>query len=241
MPIKPFAPAIDYDLYCAALASIEKEPETALFMPPELKHWLAEMKTFLGTIALDAGIQVIDLIAAFQNRDMFTLMRALGWSIKKLTQGVHAFTNLIPKGLMKIMHHLHSTNLIQRLHEGTVKIDEILNQFPLLKKLAGPALAGFLLWIWLNESFIGSLAFDMDLSFVVAAFKGSFSLSDLFMSPQGLAMLALFAAGTFTGVGVAWLGSSTANLLLAIGYTIAKKIKPAIAKRLQPLIDKKKY
>lgn len=242
MSIKPFNIEVSYEQYCAALASLAPgAPEVALSLPGPMMKWLEEAKEVITAIATEAGLQFTQLLIAFQNRDMFALLKAVGWSLKKLVVGIDKFLALIPAGLMKIMHQLHATGLVQKLQEGTAKIDDVLNKYPLLKKLAGPALAGFLLWIWMNMSFVGHFKFDMDLSMVIDAFRGVFSLADLFVSPQGLAMLALFAAGAITGIGVAWLGSNIANLLLGIVYTVSVKAKPAIAQKLKPLIEKKKY
>jgi hypothetical protein len=242
MSIKPFNIEISYEQYCSALASLAPgAPEVALSLPGPMMKWLAEAKEAITAIAMEAGMQFTQLLIAFQNRDMFALLKGIGWSLKKLVIGIDKFLALIPAGLLKIMHHLHSTGLIQKLQEGTAKLDDVLHKHPLLKKLAGPALAGFLLWVWMNMSFVGSFKFDMDLGIVVDAFRGAFTLTNLFLSPEGLAMLSLFAAGMFTGIGVAWLGSNIANLLLGIIYTVVSKTKPAIAQKLKPLIEKKKY
>jgi hypothetical protein len=242
MSIKPYAPEITFEEYCTAIASLSPgAPEVAISLPGPMMKWLGEVKEFLDQIVAEVSMPFTQLLIAFQTRDMFALMKAIGWSLKKLVQGVDKFMNLIPAGLLKIMHHLQASGLVQKLQEGTAKIDDILNKYPLLKKLAGPALAGFLLWMWMNATLVGSFSFDMDLSFVINAFKGTFTLTDLFLSPEGMTMIALFAAGMVTGIGVGWLGSSIRNLLLALAYTVTAKLKPAIAQKLKPYIEKKKY
>jgi hypothetical protein len=81
-------------------------------------------------------------------------------------------------------------------------------------------------------SFIGNADFDMDLSVVVDAFTGRFTLADLLGTPSGLQTLALFATGTLVGLSFPWLGHSLLNLTLAIFYTVYKRTgKPKFAQQ----------
>ena len=55
---------------------------------------------------------------------------------------------------------------------------------------------GILILSWLNMSFTGDWDHDFDTDSITAAIAGNYSIHDLFLSPDGLQMLALLAAGT---------------------------------------------
>ena len=104
-----------------------------------------------------------------------------------------------------------------------MKVDEFLDKYPILKKIGGIAVAGLLLYIWLNMSFIGDLEYDMNIGDMTAALSGTFSIAELFLSPAGLMMITLFATGGL--ISAPWLGASTLNLVLALIYTGYVKIR----------------
>jgi hypothetical protein len=51
-------------------------------------------------------------------------------------------------------------------------------------------------------TFIGDLDYDFNFSDLIAALKGSFSIADLFTSPNGLMLIALFGTGSMLGLSV---------------------------------------
>ena len=107
-----------------------------------------------------------------------------------------------------------------------MKVDELLDKYPLLKKITGPMVAGLLLLVWLNISFIGDFNYDFDISDMFAAFVGNFNLNDLFVSPEGLAMLSFVATNLLSGgvLSVTWLGATKLNLAMAVVYTVLKNV-----------------
>jgi hypothetical protein len=72
-------------------------------------------------------------------------------------------------------------------------------------------------------SFIGDLEYDMNISSIMAALAGSYSLVELFASPEGMLMMSLFAVGGF--ISFPWLAASVPNVLLAVTYTGYTKLK----------------
>lgn len=241
MSIKPLTLEVSYEEYSVALSCIENK-ETALSLPGPLMKWAGEVKEVFDEIADAIGASVTEVVAAFRHKDMFALLKAVGFSMKRLLLAVSKVPTLVTRGILSVMHEIAQTEMIEKLRSGAVKLDAILNKYPVLKMLTGVALAGLLLYLWLNMSFIGDVGFDMDMSVIVDAFRGKFSIADLFLSDEGLATLALFAVGSFTGLSVAWLGSNKLNLLVAMAFTAAKKMRnTGLSLRLKPLLEKKRY
>jgi hypothetical protein len=225
-PIIASADDISYAVYCSVMDQmVGAEVAFEFKLPSFLIKTFGKLKDFINQIVTDFKIGIKDVIAAFKQHDVFALLKAVRFEVKVLLKSIHAFTGLIPKGLIKTFEKLHETRAFKKLASGAMKVDELMDQHPVLKKVAGLALAGFLLWIWLSMSFTGNPAFDFDMNSVFDALHGSFSIYDLFVSPEGMAMLTLLAAGMFTSIGPTWLGSSIYNLLVALVYTGASKLK----------------
>jgi hypothetical protein len=184
---------------------------------------LDRVKTDLLKIGADFQIGMGDILDAFKSKSMFNLFKSLGWSIGKLIKAVDALSALIRDGLLNTFKQLHKTQAIQKIRSGAMKVDELFESHPILAKLAGPAVAGLLFWIWLNMTFIGNLDYDMDFSNMAKALAGHFSLADLFASPEGLMLTTLLATGTL--ISAPWLGLKIYNLVLALVYTGLKNAK----------------
>jgi hypothetical protein len=138
---------------------------------------------------------------------------------------LNELTTLIDKGLLTIFKEIYKLKIFQKLKSGAIKIDEVLDQYPTLKKISGFGMAGILLYIWLNMTFIGSFGYDFNFSDIIGALQGSYQIADLFVSPQGLMLMTLFGTGSLFGLSIPWLGRSLYNLTLAIiynGYRLAK-------------------
>lgn len=242
MAIKPLElDAVTYEEYCAALAHMMGQ-ELSFSLPGPLMKWIEEAKDLFKQIADEIGASVMDLIAMFRHKDIFMLMKGVGFSLAKIMKALAKLPSLITKGLLAVMHTIIASGILDKLKSGAMTVDALLNKYPILKMLVGPALAGLLLYMWLNMSFIGDFSYDFDMGTIIDAFKGAFTLHDLFLTPEGLAMLALFAVGSFTGLSVAWLGENTLNLLIALLYTGAVRLhKSGVVNALKSMVQKKRY
>lgn len=174
-----------------------------------------------------------DVISALKNRDIFQLFKAVRWNLGTLVKAVMSAGKLINVSLKAVFKQIEQHEWIQKIKTGAAKVDDLLNAFPILKKLAGPLLAGFLLFMWIKMSFIGDFEYDFDLSDIVNAFTGKFSIHDLFATASGLQNVALFVLGISTGLGFTWLIAHTGfNLLVGIFYTQFKHTgQPKFAKQ----------
>jgi hypothetical protein len=244
---------ISFSTYCAALDSLVVESyileesfmddlkdaaaHVARQASQVVSKIISDAKEFLPKIANEIGAELSDLLKAFKHPDIFSLLKAFGFSLHKMLKAIQAFTGAIRDGLLKTFAVIAKVGHFQKIRSGLMKVDELLDHYPMLKKVSGLAVAGLLLYMWLNMTFIGDLHYDFDWSNIVNAAHGSFSLADLFASDSGLMLLTLFATGTMLGLSVPWLGHSVYNMALAIVYTGFLKAKEHdLAGRVKKLI-----
>ena len=224
---------LTYEMWCGLLDSTETGT---------LSEGLKDILAKAGTVAKDAVMRIfgpikdeilkladtlkvglLDIINALKERSVFGVLRAIGFKIKLLVKAISELSRIFREGLLRVFAEISRNKYVQKIRSGVMKIDELLDKYPLLKKLAGIAVAGLLLYIWLNMTFIGDLEYDMNITAMVAAIGGAYSLADLFASPEGLMMITLFATGGL--ISAPWLGASTLNLTLALVYTGYSKIR----------------
>lgn len=233
---------ITYAQYERALAGVSYPNRVeAWSMPGPLARFIEEPKTDISNVATEIGAGVGDIVKAFMNRDAFALFKSLRFSLTAIFKGIHILTGLLPRGLTAMFKELHQSGFIDKLRSGVASLDDLLNQYPIIKKLAGPALAALLLWMWMQMMFVGDPWSDFDLMSVGKALIGQYTISDLFTSPDGLAGMALFLAGILTpGLGIAWLGDNLTNLVAAIVMTLARKYAPRVFSAIKAHIPKTK-
>lgn len=232
---------ITYEDYCIAVASVQLSPNKvqALSLPGPLMKLVAALKENLTAICEAAGVGMRELLRALANRDAFAFFKAIKFNLSLLMRGFHYLVALIPRGLTALFRELQDAGVLQRIQDGALAVDDFLANHPVAKRLAGPALAALLFWMWTQAMFVGDPWTDFDFSQITAALAGHYTFYDLFASPEGLAGLAIFAAGLLTpGLGIAWLGSDLANIVLACAWTVSRKHFPNLASRLKKLIPK---
>lgn len=179
-----------------------------------------------------------DILNALKERSMFAFFRAIGFKFVLMFRALAEFGKAWRQGLGRIFEELTKNRVFDKIRAGVMKVDEVLDRYPLLKKIGGLVVAGILIYIWLNMTFIGDLEYDMNLASVGAALLGKFTLVDLFVSPAGVMMLTLFATGGI--ISAPWLGASTLNMAVAITYTAIAKARehgPAVLSRIKSMIS----
>jgi len=229
---------ITYEVYCGAMdLSFSNQLTEAYFNENILKtiknmklarglvRVFSELRSNIQKIGRDFKMNANELISAFKNREIYDMLRAFGFNFRLVFRALGAFTNALRGGLLEVFKELARTKTFQKMRRGAVKVDDVLNKYPILKRVTGVVVAGLLLYIWLNMTFIGDLDYDFNFSDTVAALHGSFSIADIFASPEGLMLVTLFGTGFAFGLSVPWLGKSLYNLTVAIVYTGYAKLK----------------
>ena len=191
----------------------------------KIKEGVESLKNVFTKIAKEVGASLNDIILAFRSKDMFMLLKAVKFNFLKLYNAAKAFAALYKSGLAKIFKMMEDEGWFDKLRSGAASVDELLNKYPLLRKLAGPAIAGILLYIWWHMAFIGHPDYDLDCSTIISALMGSYNIHDLFTSPDGLQMLSLLAVGQIPGVGVSYWVATETLFLISLCYTGLKHIK----------------
>ena len=191
---------------------------------------------FLVELALNMGAKLVDVLKAFKAKDgfLYKIFNTVKWSLDKLGKIMSAGKKLLDKTFKAITDFVEkSPKLMKAVKKGQEigkQVDEFLDKNPWIKKAAGVAVAGLLLWIWCNMAFTGDFDSDFDVSdAIIAAFAGKFSLVDLFLSEAGVQMLFLLAVGMATGgaAGFQWFDVMT-NAETAAKLTNATKAGLAV-------------
>ena len=209
-----------------------------------LSNTFKSIKTFIITIADTLKTDINFIIAALREKSIFGILKAARFSIAKLLMSVKELAAMVRRGLFKVFKELHNTRIIKKLEQGLISFDVVLEQYPILKKVTGIAVAGLLLYMWWNMTFIGDFDYDFNFTDIAAALAGNFTLTNLFASPDGLMLISLFVAGMIGNpVSVAWLAVSELNLLLGLIYTGYIKLKDKdtdLVRTLKDIIKQKK-
>jgi len=229
---------VTYEIYCGAIDLVFDNKLTESYFNENFAGTIKNMNLARGLIRVfnelryniqkigkDFSMNLNDLINAFKERNIYDMLKAFGFNIKLVFRAIGAFTNALRGGLLEVFKDMARTKTFQKIQSGAIKVDQVLDKYPILKRLTGIVVAGLLLYIWLNMTFIGDLDYDFNFSDTVAALHGSFSIADLFTSPEGMMLLTLFGTGFAFGLSVPWLGKSIYNLTVAIIYTGYAKIK----------------
>ena len=199
----------------------------------KLKALFKDLKQFVLPIADKLNISVTDIVVGLKQKGFYESFKLFGFNIKKMLKELNKATSKFKDVLLKIFEELHKTKAFQKIKKGVMTIDDIINKYPILNKITGIAVAAILFYIWLNMTFIGDLDFDFDFTTMAAALKGNFSLADVFASPDGMFMLSLFLTGGL--ISAPWLGTTAANILLAIIYTAYKNCRNVESEKLNKL------
>ena len=167
---------------------------------------------FIKEIAEKTGNSLKDLLVLFKKSKFFEIFKVIGFSIKKLGEmlkkGIDAYNSIQDVLAQKI----HDLGGVQYIKKNLHKLDEFFKEHPILKKIGGVAVAGLLLYIWLNMSFTPDLEYSMDFKDLLMALAGNFSLAELFASPSGITMLIYLATGIVAGVSMPWPGGTIVQI-----------------------------
>jgi hypothetical protein len=188
---------------------------------------------FLYDLATAAKVSLMNLIKLFKNGKVVKFFSLMKWSMDKLFAMVKTGWKAW-KGLQGVIsEYLANTRIGQWTKEELAKLDAWLIKHPLVKKIGGPILAGLLLYLWFNMAFTGDPAFDFDMSDILMALSGGYSLVEMFAGPEGMKFLLAVVVGAGIGLSFPWPGPTSIQFVLAIISTLSKKVG-VLVKRLSP-------
>ncbi len=223
--MKSLASHIDYRVWCSMVESTETAGLVDA-LPSGLKRpfekLFAKLQNVMLMLSKETKTDWAVITKAFATKSVFEFFRAVAFSITRVLAALKAFARVYQHGLLAVFHQIAKTKVFEKLQAGVMTVDEFLNDYPIFKKLAGPAIAGFMVWCFLHANFTWHPDLDMDFTPVIkAAFNGDWSFSQLLATPQALlALTTLFSS--FLGITVLspiWLAGSSRALLMALFYT----------------------
>jgi hypothetical protein len=193
---------------------------------------------FVYDLAKGTGLALADLVNLFKDSRVVRFFSKIKWSMEKmfglLKEGYKKMKGL-QEALMEYARNSAGGKWVaKQLDSETLReIDLWLERHPKTRVLAGAGMAGLLVYIWWNMSYVGNPVFDFDLSDVLDALTGSFSLSNLFSGAKGVTLLLLFLTGS-VGIGFGWPGAKSIHFAISVIVTLAKKLGKKMMKTKEP-------
>lgn len=178
---------------------------------------------FIKTLASAAGANLQDTLTLFKDSKVFKFFSALRFNLANLWKSIKAGFAAYAQIQRAIAEYISKTKIGRWTEEALRDLDSWLQQHPRLKRIGGFAVAGMLLYIWLNMSFTGDFQYDFDSSDILAALSGNFALSTLFAGTEGTRMLLLFVTGMI-GLSFPWPGPTSAKLAVSLLNGLKKLI-----------------
>tara|TARA_Y100000310_G_scaffold39805_1_gene37339 strand:- start:21 stop:725 length:705 start_codon:yes stop_codon:yes gene_type:complete len=196
----------------------------------ELYEFTGKLKgkiDFIKNLASQIKTKFKDLLKLFMNSKVFKFFSLVGWSMDKLFTLVKKGFKLYKDLLKAISDYIASTKVGKWTEEKLKQLDKFLQKHPKTKKIAGIGVAALLVYIWFNMTFTGDVAYDFDMSDMLAALVGKFSLAKLFAGSDGVKLLLLFATGAI-GLTFPWPGAATKQFVGAVVGSLGRAVKKRI-------------
>ena len=184
---------------------------------------------FIKELGEKVSLKIVDLVKLFLNKTVFKFFAkikfSMEWLFKLVKRGFKAYKDVIKA----IGEYLASTKVGKWTEDKLKDLDAFLAKHPKTKRIAGMAVAGILIYIWLNMTFTGNADYDFDMTDMILALGGGFTLSTLFAGPDGMALLTLFATGVI-GLSFPWPGPQHFQFVGAVLYGSAKLVGKKLRK-----------
>ena len=179
---------------------------------------------FIKTLASAAGANLQDTLKLFKDSRVFKFFSALRFNLANLWKSIKAGFAAYSQIQRAVAEYISKTKIGRWTEEALRDLDAWLQKHPTIKRIGGFAVAGMLLYIWLNMSFTGDFKYDFDSSDILAALSGNFALSTLFAGTEGTRLLLLFVIGVF-GLSFPWPGPTSAKLAISVLNGLRKLVK----------------
>ena len=233
----PFA---TYELTAGIFNSIDRLKNVAQHTKDALKK---EFQHKVHEVSSNLKISKEAVVKAYQEPKMANMLEACGYSFATLYGAFSAASNLASNGVMHtLVHVVEHEGLHKAGHSAghkAKKVDAVLTKYPALKKLAGPALAGVMLYGYACGPTSKSLE-AWDMGNIKKALVGDYSVGELLQSSEMVSAAALLATGKAFSLTALAENSSTLAIGLACNAIIHSKNPKlaALGAKLKGSIDK---
>lgn len=220
---------LQYEEFCKFVKENKLDSEVVVLNELAIPGKLKKIWSFLTELKDIIKVKIVDLAKLFMNKLVFKFFAKIKFSMKYLFDLVKKGFNAYKEVIKAIGDYISKTKVGRWTEDKLKDLDAFLAKHPKTKRIAGMAVAGILIYIWLNMTFTGNADYDFDMGDMILALGGGFTLSTLFAGPEGMALLALFATGVI-GLSFPWPGPQHLQFIGAIVYGSAKLVGQKLRK-----------
>ena len=224
---------ISYGVYCSALNTLDPSCQVAFSIPGALGAFIDHLKELMHDLIDGLKLGITDIITALKQKDIFALLKGIGFNIQIILKALVKLLHTGPKMLIHTFQQIENDGWLERLKSGATTVDQFLHSHPILTKAGGVVIGALLLYLWLYSNFTGHPGTDLDVTTILNALVGKYRVEDLFATPEGITSLILGITGVIsfaTGIGalstgIEWLGhvaeGSTTSTIMALNLCLA--------------------
>ena len=220
---------LQYEEFCKFVKENKLDSEVVVLNELAIPGKLKKIWSFLTELKDIVKVKIMDLAKLFMNKLVFKFFAKIKFSMKYLFDLVKKGFKAYKEVIKAIGDYLSKTKVGRWTEDKLKDLDAFLAKHPKTKRIAGMAVAGILIYIWLNMTFTGNADYDFDMGDMILALGGGFTLSTLFAGPEGMALLTLFATGVI-GLSFPWPGPQHFQFIGAILYGSAKLVGQKLRK-----------
>ena len=220
---------LQYEEFCKFVKENKLDSEVVVLNELAIPGKLKKIWSFLKELKDIVKVKIMDLAKLFMNKLVFKFFAKIKFSMKYLFDLVKKGFKAYKEVIKAIGDYISKTKVGRWTEDKLKDLDAFLAKHPKTKRIAGMAVAGILIYIWLNMTFTGNADYDFDMGDMILALGGGFTLSTLFAGPEGMALLTLFATGVI-GLSFPWPGPQHFQFIGAILYGSAKLVGQKLRK-----------
>lgn len=220
---------LQYEEFCKFVKENKLDSENVVLNELVIPGKLKKIWSFLKELKDIVKVKIMDLAKLFMNKLVFKFFAKIKFSMKYLYNLVKKGFKAYKEVIKAIGEYLSKTKVGKWTEDKLKDLDAFLAKHPKTKRIAGMAVAGILIYIWLNMTFTGNADYDFDMGDMILALGGGFTLSTLFAGPEGMALLILFVTGVI-GLSFPWPGPQHFQFIGAVLYGSAKLVGQKLRK-----------
>lgn len=198
----------------------------------KISNFINQVVSFVKEISSKIGFRAKELFQMMKNKDVFSFFHHFKFNVSSvidmMKKGYKVYVQIANFFPDLITELIVDSRTFKWSREQLQKIKEWLKRHPRIARLSGVALAGLLLVIWLNMSFVGDFVNDMDFGMIFDAIRGRFDIVDFLTGDAGVKTLVLFATGLM-GISFTWF-TTPVNIAIALFTTISIRYRIRLQK-----------
>ena len=221
--------------YYASLRVSSKDSKRKVYKAAMI-HLSFAPKQFFEDLAENLKIRLEDIIDLFKNSAIVKFFAKIGWNIKKLYDKMKQSVSSLKSFTEVIKNFEQNNKIIRWTNEWIKKLDEHFKKDPVGKRIWGVTLGLALLVVFFMMADSGNPTYDFDYSDVIELISGKFSLVSIFGGSEGIKLITLFSAGTFTNLTFPW--PNLVSFTGAVIFTLATLIRQNLRKETGPASER---